>query len=82
MYHNNLATLEIHTGVVNSNIELLHMNVITNLAVLKKRGHYINEDDMLECILNVYLFAQDNEFHAYITQIKAGIDDGLVEHTA
>ena len=37
---------------------------------------------MLERILNAYLLAQDKEFHSYITQIKIGIDDGSVQHTA
>ena len=82
MYRNNLAALEAHIGVVNSDIEVFNRYVMDNWAVLKNRGHDINEDDVLECILNAYLLAQDNEFHSYITQIKTSIDNGTVQHTA
>ena len=53
-----------------------------NWAAWKNRGHDINKDDMLECILNAFLLTQDNEFHTYITQIKTGIHDGSIQHTA
>ena len=78
---NNLATLEVHIGVMNSNIKVFKWYVMNNRAALKNRGHDINEGDMLEHILNAYLLAQDNKFHAYITQIKTGINEGLVQHT-
>ena len=52
-----------------------------NRVALKNRGHDIDEDDMLKYILNTYLLAQNNKFHAYITQIKTGINDSLVQHT-
>ena len=82
MYCNNLATLEVHIGVVNRDIELFNRYVMDNRVALKNRGHDIDEDDMLQCILNDYLLAQDNEFHAYIMQIKTGIDDGSIHYTA
>ena len=66
MYHNNLATLEVHIRVVNSNIELFNRYMMDNRVALKDRGHEVDEDDMLKCILNAYLLAQDNTFHAYI----------------
>ena len=81
MYRNNLAALEIHIGVVNSDI-VFNRYVMDNRAALKNRGHDIKEDDMLECILNAYLLAQDNEFHSYITQIRTSIDDGSIQQTA
>ena len=79
--NNNFSALEVHIGVVNGNIELLNRYVMDNRAILKNRGHNIDVDDMFECILNVYLLAEDNKFHAYIMQIKTGIDDGSVQHT-
>ena len=82
MYRNNLAALEIHIGVVNSDIELFNRYVMDNRAALKNRGHDIDEDNMLERILNAYLLAQDNEFHSYITQIKTSIDNGSIQQTA
>ena len=82
MYNNNLATLEAHTGLVNSNIELFNRYIMDNRVALKNRGHDIDEDDMLELILNAYLLAQDNQFHQDITQIKTGINDGSVQHIA
>ena len=82
IYCNNLAALEVHIGVVNSDIEVFNRYVMDNRAALKNRGHNIDEDDMLECILNAYLLAQDNEFYTYITQIKTGIHNGSVLHTA
>ena len=82
MYCNNLATLEVHIGVVNRDIELFNRYVMDNRVALKNRGHDIDEDDMLQCILNEYLLAQDDEFHEYIMQIKTGIDDGSIHYTA
>ena len=73
MYHN-LAALEVYIGVLNSNIEFFNRYVMDNRVTLKNWGHEVDEDDMLKCILNAYLLAQDIKFHAYITQIKTGID--------
>ena len=82
IYHNNLTAVEVHIGVVSSNINMFNRYIMDNQAALKNRGHDIDEDDMLESILNAYLFTQDNEFHSYITQIKTGIDNGSVQLTA
>ena len=76
------TTLEIHIGVVNSNIEVFNRNIMDNWAALKNRVHDIYNNDMLECILNAYLLAQDNEFNSYTTQIKRSINDGSVQQTA
>ena len=54
MYFNNLTALEVHLGVMNSNIELFNRHVMDNLMALKNRGHDIDKDDMLEHILNAY----------------------------
>ena len=54
MYFNNLTALEVHLGVMNSNIELFNRHVMDNMMALKNRGHDIDKDDMLEHILNAY----------------------------
>ena len=64
MYLDNLATLEVHIGVVHSNIEMFNRYVMDKRATLKNRGHGIDEDDMLKCILNAYLLARNNKFYA------------------
>ena len=56
MYRANLSSLDVHIGVV----------VLDNCQALKNGGHDINEHDMLEQLLEAYLLAQDNEFHAFI----------------
>ena len=38
MYHNNLSILEVHIGVVNSNIELSNRYIMDSEAALKTEG--------------------------------------------
>ena len=66
MYRTTLASLDVHIGVVNSNMEFINQYVLDNHQTLKNCGHNIDEDDMLQHLIDAYLLAQDNQFHAYI----------------
>ena len=44
----------------------------------KNHDHNINKDDRLEHLLDAHLMAQNNEFHVYIVQLKASIDDDTI----
>ena len=78
MYRTKLASLDVHIGVVNSNVEDFNQYVLDNLQALKNLSQDIDEDNTLEFLLDAYLLAQDNEFHAYILQLKTSIDDGTL----
>ena len=82
MYHKNLAPLDNNIGVVNSDIEMFNRYIMDIKSGFKNRSHDVNKDNMVECILNAYLFTQGNEFHSYITQIKTSMDDGSFQQTA
>ena len=82
MNRTNLASLDIYSWVMNSNIEVFNQFVLDNHQALKNQGPDIDEDDMLEHLLDAYLLAQDNEFNAYIIQLKTSIDDGTLTQTA
>ena len=69
--------MDIHIGVMS-----FFQYVLDNCQSLKNNGHDIDEDGMLECLLDAHLLSQDNEFHAYIIQLKTSIDDGTLTQTA
>ena len=82
MYRTNLVSLNVHIGVMKSDREFFDKYVLDHCQALKKHDHDIDDYDMLECLLDVYLLAQDNKFHAYIVQLKTSIDDGTLTQTA
>ena len=81
MNRTNLVSF-VHIGIVNSDIEVFNQYVLENSQALKNHTHDINKDDMLGHLLDAYFLAQDNEFHAYIFQLKTMIDDGTLTQTA
>ena len=68
--------------VVDRDIEVFNQYALDNHQALKNCGHDINKDDMMECLLDVYLLDWDNKFHAYIIQLKTSIDDGALTQRA
>ena len=52
VYLNNLASLDVHIGVMNSIIEVFNQYVLDNCQALKKRFHDIDKDNMLEHLLD------------------------------
>ena len=75
MYRTTLASLDVHIGIMNSNIKVFNQYVLDNCQAYKKCGHDIDKDDLLEYLLDAYLLAQDNKFHAYIVHLKTSIGD-------
>ena len=76
LYCNNLISIEVHMGVVNSNIEHFNQFVQDNGQALKNRGHDIDKDDMVECLLQAYLVAHDSKFNNYVTLLQTNFNDG------
>ena len=70
MYRGNLQNLEIHMGVLNSNIVEFNQYVTDNRKQLANRNESIGEKDMIKRLFRAYLAAQDSHFVDFINVLK------------
>jgi hypothetical protein len=70
MYRSNLQHLEVHMGMLNSNIVDFNRYVTDNRNQLRNRNEFVGEADMIERLFKAYLVVQDSDFVNFIGVLK------------